>query len=360
MLTITPEPPVRPLAGGDATARESATSPQLDTLPPLSSAWEHWLPPVVVAVFAMSALPLIGSLPVWVTLTLAGLSMGMLLFIMASGLTLVFGLMDVMNLGHASFVAVGAYIGATLAGIAAQSLYGSSVEISLATMGMVLIGATVSAALVGWIFELFFVRPVYGDHLKQILVTVGALIVIEQVILALWGPQQMTLRLPEFVRGTITFGDVAVERYRLLAVCVGMVMYIGLQMVFSKTRVGLVIRAGVENREMVEALGYRIKIVFLLVFVAGAAMAGLGGAMWGFYREQFNSLIGADLLVQLLIVVIIGGLGSIRGCFLGAVLMALVQNYVSYLTPALALVSNVVVMVAVLLWRPSGLYSPGR
>jgi branched-chain amino acid transport system permease protein len=111
---------------------------------------------------------------------------------------------------------------------------------------------------------------------------------------------------------------------------------------------------------MVEALGYRIRTVFLLVFIAGAAMAGLGGAMWGFYREQFNSLIGADLLVQLLIVVIIGGLGSVRGCFVGAVLLALVQNYVSYLAPVLALVSNVVVMVAVLLWRPTGLYAAGR
>jgi branched-chain amino acid transport system permease protein len=170
----------------------------------------------------------------------------------------------------------------------------------------------------------------------------------------------MALRLPEFMRGTFDFSGVAVERYRLLAVIVGLLMYAGLQMLFSRTRIGLVIRAGVENREMVEALGYRIRTVFLLVFIAGAAMAGLGGAMWGFYREQFNSLIGADLLVQLLIVVIIGGLGSVRGCFVGAVLLALVQNYVSYLAPVLALVSNVVVMVAVLLWRPTGLYAAGR
>lgn len=356
MLTI----PFKPLGIRSVKRLDHVTEPDVEVLPALNTAWGNWLPLVVVTLLALTALPLIGSFPVWVTLTLAGLSMGMLLFIMASGLTLVFGLMDVMNLGHASFVSVGAYAGASLAGSASQSLYGTSTGASLASMGLVVLGATVAAAVVGWIFERLFVRPVYGDHLKQILITVGALIVIEQIILAIWGPQQMTLMLPGFIRGTFDFGGVTVERYRLLAVVVGLLMYAGLQLAFSRTRIGLVIRAGVENREMVEALGYRIRTVFLLVFVAGAAMAGLGGAMWGFYREQFNSLIGADLMVQLLIVVIIGGLGSVRGCFLGAVLLALVQNYVSYLAPVLALVSNVVVMVGVLLWRPTGLYAAGR
>ena len=331
-----------------------------DVLPPMSTALGQWLPAIVIAVLALAALPLVGSLPVWVTLTLAGLAMGMLLFIMASGLTLVFGLMDVMNLGHASFVAVGAYVGASLAVFSTQWLYGSSAGISLLFMGLVFLGSIAVTTLVGVVFERLFVRPVYGDHLKQILVTVGALIVIEQIVLAIWGPKQMSLMLPDVVRGTIEFAGVAFERYRLLAVAVGLVLYLALNVLFSRSRLGLLIRAGVENRDMVEALGYRIRTVFLLVFVAGAALAGLGGAMWGFYREQFNSLVGADLLVQLLIVVIVGGLGSIRGCFLGALLLALVQNYVSYLVPALALVSNVIVMVAVLLWRPTGLFAAGR
>jgi branched-chain amino acid transport system permease protein len=250
-------------------------------------------------------------------------------------------------------------MGGSIAGAFAERLYGPSAGVALGMMGVVLLGAIAVATVVGWLFERLFVRPVYGDHLKQILVTVGALIVVEQVILAIWGPQQMTLRLPQAARGTIEFGGVAVERYRLLAVVVGLALYAGLQLTFARTRVGLLIRAGVENREMVEALGYRIRFVFLVVFVGGAGLAGLGGAMWGFYKEQFSSLIGADLLVQLLIVVVIGGLGSIRGCFLGAVLLALAQNYVSYLAPSLAVVSNVVVMVAVLLWRPTGLYSAG-
>lgn len=331
-----------------------------DVLPPVGTALSDALPLVVMTALALLVLPLIGSLPVWVTLTFAGLAMGMLLFIMASGLTLVFGLMDVMNLGHASFVAVGAYVGVAVAALLSPMLHGASLGISLLGMLVVAVSASVVAAAVGFVFERLFVRPVYGDHLKQILVTVGALIIIEQLILALWGPQQMSLLLPEAMRGTYEFSGVAVERYRLVAVVIGLLLYIGLLALFGRTRIGLLIRAGVENREMVQSLGYRIQTVFVLVFVAGAALAGLGGAMWGFYREQFNSTVGADLLVQLLIVVIIGGLGSIRGCFVGALLLAMTQNYVSFLAPGLALVSNVVVMVGVLLWRPTGLYAPGR
>lgn len=336
----------------------STAGPEM--LPSLGGAWRDALPLVLMVLMALALLPLVGSLSVWATLTLAGLAMGMLLFIMASGLTLVFGLMDVMNLGHASFVAVGAYVSVAVAALVAPMLYGTSVGLSLIGMLAVALGAGVVAAAVGWAFERLFVRSVYGDHLKQILITVGALIIIEQAILVLWGPQQMSLLLPESMRGTFSFVEVSVERYRLLAVVIGVLIYAGLQVLFTRTRIGLLIRAGVENREMVQAMGYRIQTVFVLVFVAGAALAGLGGTMWGFYREQFSSVVGADLLVQLLIVVVIGGLGSIRGCFVGALLLALVQNYVSYLLPAFALVSNVVVMVAVLLWRPTGLYAPGR
>ena len=315
---------------------------------------------MLLAVLCVLALPLVGSLPTWATLTLAGLAMGMMLFIMASGLTLVFGLMDVMNLGHAAFVAVGAYVAASLAGPLAGLLQSPSGAQAVAGMGLAALGAMAATALLGLVFERLFIRPVYGNHLKQILITIGAMIIIEQLVLAIWGAQQMTLPLPEAVRGSLVIGEVGIERYRLVAVVLGLVLYAGLLLLFSRSRIGLLIRAGVENRDMVEALGYRIQRVFLAVFVAGAALAGLGGAMWGFYREQFTAAIGAELLVQLLIIVVIGGLGSVRGCFFGALLLALTQNYVSFLVPDLALVSNIGVMVLVLLWRPRGLYAPGR
>jgi len=351
--TLTP-----PLATVDPAApAEPAAPAQLESL---HSTRGEWLPPLIIAAIALLALPLVGSAPTWVTLTFAGLAMGMMLFIMASGLTLVFGLMDVMNLGHAAFVAFGAYVAASLAGWLSGLLRSASAADQLSGMLMVALGAMAATALLGLVFERLFVRPVYGDHLKQILITIGAMIIIEQLLLALWGTQQMSLPLPTSVRGTFSFAGVAVERFRIVAVLLGAALYLGLQLLFKRSRVGLLIRAGVENREMVQALGYRIQRVFVAVFVAGAALAGLGGAMWGFYREQFTAAIGADLLVQLLIIVVIGGLGSVRGCFIGALLLALTQTYVSYLLPDLALVSNIGVMVLVLLWRPRGLYAAGR
>jgi branched-chain amino acid transport system permease protein len=302
----------------------------------------------------------VGSLPTWITLTVAALAMGMMLFIMASGLTLVFGLMDVMNLGHAAFVAVGAYAATLLVGPLQGLLASEALSASLLAVGAVILAAMVVTGALGWVYERLFIRPAYGDHLKQILITIGAMIIIEQLVLVLFGANQMLLPLPEAMRGSIAFGGASVERYRLVAVAVGLVVYIGLALLLNRTRVGLLIRAGVENRSMVEALGYRIRGLFVAVFVGGSALAGLGGVMWGFYREQFTVAIGADVLVQMLIIVIIGGLGSVTGCFAGAMLIALCTNYVSFLLPDLALVSNILVMMAVLLWRPQGLFPVNR
>ncbi|CAN5910153.1 branched-chain amino acid ABC transporter permease [soil metagenome] len=318
------------------------------------------VPIAAIAGLMLLALPVIGSVPTWLTLTLAALAMGMMLFVMASGLTLVFGLMDVMNLGHAAFVAVGAYSATLLVGPMRGSLESGSVWASLAVIGAVIGLAMAVTGALGWVYERLFVRPVYGDHLKQILITIGAMIIIEQLVLVLFGANQMLLPLPQALRGSIVFGDVAVERYRLVAVGVGVVVFLGLSLLLGRTRVGLLIRAGVENRAMVEALGYRIRGVFVAVFVGGAALAGLGGVMWGFYREQFTVAIGAEVLVQMLIIVIIGGLGSVTGCFAGAMLVALCSNYVAFLVPDLALVSNILVMMLVLLWRPQGLYPLNR
>jgi branched-chain amino acid transport system permease protein len=120
------------------------------------------------------------------------------------------------------------------------------------------------------------------------------------------------------------------------------------------------IRAGVENGEMVEALGYRVRRLFVGVFAAGSALAGLGGVMWGLYKENLTASMGSESMVMIFIVVIIGGLGSVGGCFIGALLMALVANYAAFLVPKLALVSNIAVMIGILLWRPAGLYSTSR
>ncbi|HXI06441.1 MAG: branched-chain amino acid ABC transporter permease [Bradyrhizobium sp.] len=309
------------------------------------------------AVFALLMLPLVGSASSWVTLLAASLAMGMMIFIMASGLTLVFGLMDVLNFGHGAFIAVGAYV-ATLVFL---PLAGWSQADSLASNLAVLLPAAVLAmgvtAVLGLFVERVLILPVYGQHLKQILMTTGGLIVAEQTLYALWGPQIIPMPLPASLRGSLIFGDVAIAKYRLLAMLVGLVVFIAIQLVLNRTRIGLLIRAGVENREMVEALGYRIRRLFLGVFMVGSALAGLGGVMWGLYREQVHASIGDELTVLVFIVVIIGGLGSISGCFIGALLVAMVANYGGFLVPKLALVSNILLMVAILMWRPRGLYA---
>jgi branched-chain amino acid transport system permease protein len=213
---------------------------------------------------------------------------------------------------------------------------------------------------VGVFFERVIVRPVYGSHLKQILVTMGGLIVAEQAIHAIWGASPITVAVPAMLRGAFVVGDIAMERYRVAAVAIGVIVFLAMQLVLNRSRIGLLIRAGVENAEMVEALGYRIRRLFVGVFVAGSALAGLGGVMWGFYRQSLTPGMGMDVMVLVFIVIIIGGLGSIGGCFVGSILVALVANYVGFLAPKLALVSNIAVMALVLVWRPEGLFPVGR
>ena len=316
------------------------------------------LAPILLPVaLALLMIPLIGSTSSWLTLTVASLAMGMMIFIMASGLTLVFGLMDVLNFGHGAFIAVGAYVATLVLAPFAASIQADSLWVNLAVLApAALLSMAVSGAL-GLVVERVLILPVYGQHLKQILMTTGGLIVAEQTLYALWGPQIIPMPLPTSLRGSFILGDVAIAKYRVLAMLIGLAIFIAIQLVLNRSKLGLLIRAGVENREMVEALGYRIRRLFLGVFMTGSALAGLGGVMWALYREQVHASMSDDLTVLIFIVVIIGGLGSIGGCFIGAILVAMVANYGGFLVPKLALVSNILLMVAILMWRPRGLYA---
>ena len=178
----------------------------------------------------------------------------------------------------------------------------------------------------------------------------------EELIKVIWGPLQMALPLPEALRGVFYWGDAALEKYRLLAVGVGLLVVTAQMWVLTRTKVGLLVRAGVHDREMVEALGYRISHLFVGVFVVGSVLAALGGVMWGLYQQNVTPQIGAQVNVLIFIVIIMGGLGSTGGALIGALLVGLMANYTGYLVPKLALFSNIALMVAVLLWRPQGVY----
>jgi len=340
-------------------AAASATPPsQADA--PLPSAPRDLAPVLLVPVLALLMLPLVGSFPTWITLTVAGLAMGMMIFIMASGLTLVFGLMNVLNFGHGAFVSVGAFA-ATLVLLPMRGwLEMDSLLVNLGVLALAVTVAMLVTALLGWAFERVIIMPVYGQHLKQILITMGGMIVAEQLINVIWGAETIPLPLPTSLRGAIFLGDAAIEKYRLVAVIVGLVVFAAMLLTLNRTKIGLLIRAGVENGEMVESLGYRIRRLFVGVFAAGSALAGLGGVMWGLYKETLSAAMGGEIMIMIFIVIIIGGLGSVGGCFIGALLMALVANYAGFLAPKIALVSNIILMIAILLWRPAGLYSKMR
>ncbi len=319
-----------------------------------------WAPLVLVPLLALAALPLIGSGSTWLTLTVAGLAMGMIIFVIASGLTLVFGLMDVLNFGHGVFIALGAFVAASVLGTmgdwtASPLLWRNLFAVLAATVVAVLV-----CGAVGMVFERLIVRPVYGRHLEQILITMGGMIIGEELIKVIWGAQQTPLPLPEGMRGALLMGEAAIEKFRLLAVVIGLVVFAALAWMLGRTKLGLLIRAGVENREMVESLGYRIRRLFVGVFVAGSALAGLGGVMWGLYQQSVVPQMGAQVNVLIFIVIIIGGLGSTGGALIGALLVGLMANYSGFLAPKVALFSNIALMAVVLLWRPQGVYPLGN
>ena len=313
-------------------------------------------PLLLVPVLALLALPLVGSGSTWLTLTVAGLAMGMIIFIIASGLTLVFGLMDVLNFGHGVFIALGAFVATSVLGAMGDWTGSSDIWRNLVAVLPAMLVAMAVAGAIGLAFERFIVRPVYGQHLKQILITMGGMIIGEELIKVIWGPQQIPLPLPTGMQGSWLIGEAAVEKYRVVAVIVGLLVFALLAWTLSRTKVGLLIRAGVQDREMVESLGYRIRRLFVGVFVAGSALAGLGGVMSGLYQQTVIPQMGAQVNILIFIVIIIGGLGSTTGALIGALLVGLMANYTGFLVPKVALFSNIALMVAVLLWRPQGVY----
>src|SRR5262245_6250673 len=286
--------------------------------------------------------------------------MGLLIFLMASGLTLVFGLMDVMNFAHGVFIAVGAYVAVSAMKFFGAAATAESLWVNLGALVPAMLAAALAGGLLGLFFERVIIRPVYGQHLKQILITTGGMIVAEQLIHVIWGPDILPLERPAALKGAFLVGDMALEKYRLSAVVIGLAVFVALLLLLNRTKIGLLIRAGVENKEMVEAMGYRIRRLFVAVFVAGSALAGLGGALWGMYEQSVTVHIGAQMMVLIFIVIIIGGLGSVTGCFTGALLVGLVANYLGFLSPKIALGLNILLMVLVALWRPQGLYAVGQ
>ena len=284
--------------------------------------------------------------------------MGMMIFVMASGLTLVFGLMDVLNFGHGAFIAVGAFMATLRAGAARRLDAGATRSGSISRRWLPAMLAAMAVdrrARLG--LRARHHRPVYGQHLKQILITMGGLIVAEQLIHVIWGPQQIPLPLPPALRGSFLIGDAAIEKYRLLAVLVGLAVFVahaaGAQPHQDRPA---------DPRRRRERRDGRGAGLSHPPAVRRRVRGGLGAGrarrrdVGALPRDAHRRAWAARCMVLVFIVVIIGGLGSVGGCFIGALLVALMANYTGFLAPKVALVSNILLMVLILLWRPQGLY----
>ncbi len=315
----------------------------------------------VAGVIILFLLPLLGiSGKTYLTLTIAGLAMGMLLFLVASGVSIIFGLMDVLNFAHGALFAWGAYVGFTVFNMMMKWVTAESVFKNFAVFLFAIIIAMITVAVLGIVLERVIIRRVYGNHLFQILITFGATIVLVELIRVFWGPNDEVMTVPFSFRGNWDVLDVIVDRYRVICITMGFALYAAIQLILKKTKLGIIVRAGVENREMIQAMGHNIFRLFTGVFAVGAALAALGGMAMSVFSLQVYPDMGGTYLLFAFIVVIIGGLGSVTGSLVGAIIVGLSYNYVAYLVPWAAAGANVMIMIIILLVRPAGLFPAGE
>ena len=315
----------------------------------------------IVGAIILFMLPLLGiPLKTYLTLTIAGLAMGMLLFLIASGVSIIFGLMDVLNFAHGALFAWGAYVGFSVFGRLREWVEAESVLQNFGVFLVAILAAMVAVALLGIILERVIVRRVYGNHLFQILITFGATIVLVELIRVFWGPNDEVMTVPQTFRGNWDIFDIIIAKYRVICIFIGIAVYTVIQLILKKTKIGTIVRAGVENLEMVQAMGHNIFLLFTGVFAVGAALAALGGLSMSIFSLQVYPDMGSTFLLFAFIVVIIGGLGSITGSLVGALIVGLSYNYVAYLVPWAAAGVNIIIMIIILLIRPTGLFAAGK
>jgi branched-chain amino acid transport system permease protein len=293
--------------------------------------------------------------------TLHGIQLGLLLFLLAAGLTLVFGIMDMVNLAHGSLYMIGAYLAFTLIGWTGSFVVGGAL-------------ALVATLAFGMALERIVLRPLYSrNHLEQVLATFGLILFFNKLVQVIWGPAGRSIQLPPWLAQRIEIlPGVPYPVYRLAIMIVSLAVAAGLWYLITRTRTGMLIRAGASNRTMVAALGVDIKLLFTVVFGLGAALAGLAGVMNAPISTVFSGM-GEEVLIQAFVVIVIGGIGSIRGAFIAALGLGLIDTLgrvfltdmlkavmevttASTVGPALSSMLIYLIMAAVLIWRPSGLF----
>jgi branched-chain amino acid transport system permease protein len=277
---------------------------------------------------------------------------GLLLFLVASGLTLIFGIMGVINLAHGSFYMIGAYMAYALAPAVSQYLDGGF----FATLA---VGLVLSVAL-GYVLEWCFFSYLYTrEHLQQVLMTYGLILVFEELRSILVGNDVHGVAVPDWLSGSVPLGELmSYPVYRLFISAVCLVVAAAMWLVLTRTRLGMRIRAGASNREMVRAMGINIRLLYRVVFAVGVALAALAGMIAAPMSSVYPNM-GSQVLIISFVVVVIGGIGSIKGALVAALLVGFVDTFGTVLFPALAGISVYLLMALMLLWKPEGLFRAG-
>lgn len=273
---------------------------------------------------------------------LTGLAYGMLYFMIAAGLTIILGVMNVVNLAHGTLFMLGAYI--------AFTFISDELNFWIALLLSVLL-----TAVLGIILEKLLIKHVYGKELEQVLLTFGLSFIIADVVKWIWGTEMQTLSAPALLNASLSIGDMVFPLYRLFVVFIGCLLALLLWYLESKTRIGAIIRAGIDDRAMVGALGINVGLVFTGVFAFGAALAGLSGVLGGPLIGMYTGMDN-EILVTSLIVVVIGGLGSWKGSFISAILIGVIETFGKVWFPSLSMLIVFLIMIVVLIIRPQGLF----
>jgi branched-chain amino acid transport system permease protein len=301
------------------------------------------------------------SISLFLEQVLNGLQFGVMLFLMSAGLTLVFGVMGLINLAHGSLYMIGAFAAAAIASWTGSFWLG-------------LVASLMAAAIAGVIVEIVIIRRLYKrDHLDQVLATFALILLFSEAMRWIFGAFPLFLDVPEILSGTLSLPlGIEYSKYRMMIIVVGILIAVGLFLLISKTRLGVRIRAGESDREMIAALGVDISKLYTLVFALGAALAGLAGAMVGAIQSVEVGM-GEPVLILAFVVIVIGGIGSIKGALVGAILVGLTDTLGRFLLPsffkiflnpssatdigsALSSMMIYILMAAVLIWKPSGLF----
>jgi branched-chain amino acid transport system permease protein len=291
---------------------------------------------------------------------LNGVQFGLMLFLMSAGLTLVFGVMGLINLAHGSLYMIGAFLCAAVAGVTGNFWLG-------------LMAGIAAAAAAGALIEMIVIRRLYArDHLDQVLATFALILILSEGVRMVFGPFPLYLNVPDALRGTVSLGLVDYSLYRLALIGFGLAVAVGLWALIAKTRLGIQIRAGSTDREMIAALGVNIRALYTIVFALGAALAGLAGALVGAIQSVQVGM-GEPVLILAFVVIVIGGIGSIKGAMVGALLVGVIDTMGRFLLPrifatfmdtsqamgvgaALASMLIYLLMALVLIFRPKGLF----